>query len=135
MESNIVSQNIFNFVLKLRQDYPSTTNCLDVKKSIEKIISEKAYYSVKDNSDEIIAGLDIRLKELNDYFAQQNCAMVIGNTQLGDTTQIAEKYNNLAKQRIENDSKKQVKNRIIIASVVLIVSLGIIIFVSKKVVK
>lgn len=115
----------------IRKLFPYSDDCLQMEKTINKLINEKSFYSIKMNSAEIQV-LDKRLKELNDFFAKKNCDLVLGNKKLEQVSNIAEKYGEIDKIRIESENKKQVKTRIYVGVGIILLGVGIILITNKK---
>ena len=75
--------------------------------------------------------LDLRLAELNDYFSKKNCQIVLGNKKLDQVSEIATKYQEVDKVRIEAENKPEVKKRIYIGIGIMLAGLGIILITNK----
>jgi len=118
-------------IADIRKFFPYTDNCLLLEKTINKVINEKSYYALKMDSGEM-AVLDQRLKELNDYFAKINCEMVIGNKKLEQVSEIANKYQEIDKIRIESESIKERNKRIYIGIGIILAGVGIILITNRK---
>ena len=116
---------------QIRKLYPYSDNCFQMEKTIGKLMNEKSYYSLRMNSGEMLV-LDKRLKELNDYFSKINCQIVIGNKKLEQVSDIAEKYGEIDKIRIEAENKEAVKKRIYIGIGIMLAGVGIILITNKK---
>lgn len=116
---------------EIRRLFPYTDDCLLLEKTINKIINEKSYYSLKMNSGEL-AVLDKRLGELNDYFAKINCEMVLGNKKLEQVSQIAKTFGEIDKARIEAETKAERNKRIYIGIAIILAGVGIILITNKK---
>ena len=115
----------------IRLAFPYSDDCVQLQKTIDKVINEKSYYALSLNSKEISV-LDTRLKELNDFFAKKNCQIVIGDKKLEQVNQIATKYQEIDKIRIEAESKSEVKKRIYIGIGILLVATSIILISNKE---
>jgi hypothetical protein len=116
---------------EIRKLYPYSDNCLELQKTIDKIINEKSYYALKMNSAEINV-LSQRLAELNAYFDKITCEMLIGNIKLEQVSQIADKYGEIDKIRIEAENKKEVNKRIYIGFGIVLAGLGIVLITNRK---
>jgi hypothetical protein len=115
----------------IRKFFPYTDNCLLLEKTINKVINEKSYYALKMDSGEM-AVLDQRLKELNDYFAKINCEMILGNKKIEQVSEIANKYQEIDKIRIESESIKERNKRIYIGIGIILAGVGIILITNRK---
>jgi hypothetical protein len=118
-------------IVDIRKFFPYTDNCLLLEKTINKVINEKSYYALKMNSGEM-AVLDKRLKELNDYFAKINCEVVLGNKKIEQVSEIANKYQEIDKIRIESESIKERNKRIYIGIGIILFGVGIILITNRK---
>ena len=118
-------------ILEIRKLYPYIDDCVELQKSIEKLIVEKSYYSIKMNSGEILV-LDKRLSELNNYFNNINCNSFIGDNKLEQVSEIASKYQEIDKIRIQTENKEQVNKRILIGISIIFAGVGIILITKKK---
>ena len=116
---------------RIRKLFPYSDNCFDMQKTIDKLINEKSYYALKMNSGELLV-LDKRLGELNSYFNKITCDIVIGNKKLEQVSDIAEKYGEIDKIRIEAQNKKEVNKRIYIGIAIILAGAGIILITNKK---
>jgi len=115
----------------IRKLYPYSDNCVELQKTIDKLINEKSYYALKMNGAELNV-LSQRLSELNSYFDLITCDMVIGNVKLGQVSQIADKYGEIDKIRIDAENKKEVNKRIYIGFGIVLAGLGIVLITNKK---
>jgi hypothetical protein len=118
-------------IADIRKFFPYTDNCLLLEKTINKVINEKSYYALKMDSGEM-AVLDQRLKELNDYFAKINCEVVLGNKKIEQVSEIANKYQEIDKIRIESESIKERNKRIYIGIGIILAGVGIILITNRK---
>ena len=118
-------------IADIRKFFPYTDNCLLLEKTINKVINEKSYYALKMDSGEM-AVLDQRLKELNDYFAKINCEVVLGNKKIEQVSEIANKYQEIDKIRIESESIKERNKRIYIGIGIILAGVGIILIANRK---
>ena len=116
---------------QIRKLYPYSDNCFEMEKTIGKVINEKSYYSFTLNTREISI-LDIRLKELNDFFAKKNCQMVIGDKKIQQTLDISKKYGEIDKTRIEAEINAQRKKRIYVGFGIVLLGVAIILITNKK---
>lgn len=116
---------------QIRKTYPYSDDCFQMEKTIGRLMNEKSYYSLRMDSGEMLV-LDKRLKELNDYFSKVNCQIVIGNKKLEQVSDIAEKYGEIDKIRIEAENKEAVKKRIYIGIGIMLAGVGIILITNKK---
>ena len=115
----------------IRKLFPYSDDCVEVQKTIDKVINEKSFYALRLDSNELSV-LDARLSELNNFFAKKNCQIVIGDKKLEQVNQIANKYKDVDKIRIEAESKSEVKKRIYIGIGILLVATSIILISNKK---
>lgn len=115
----------------IRKLFPYSDNCLELQKTIDKIINEKSYYASALNSREMSV-LDARLLELNNFFASKNCQIVIGDKKLEQIKKIAQNYQEIDKIRIEAESKSEVKKRIYIGIGILLVATSIILISNRE---
>jgi hypothetical protein len=118
-------------IADIRKFFPYTDNCLLLEKTINKVINEKSYYALKMDSGEM-AVLDKRLKELNDYFAKINCEVVLGNKKIEQVSEIANKYQEIDKIRIESESIKERNKRVYIGIGIVLAGAGIILITNRK---
>jgi hypothetical protein len=118
-------------IADIRKFFPYTDNCLLLEKTINKVINEKSYYALKMDSGEM-AVLDQRLKELNDYFAKINCEVILGNKKIEQVSEIANKYQEIDKIRIESESIKERNKRIYIGIGIILAGVGIILITNRK---
>jgi hypothetical protein len=102
-----------------------------LEKTINKVINEKSYYALKMDSGEM-AVLDQRLKELNDYFAKINCEVILGNKKIEQVSEIANKYQEIDKIRIESESIKERNKRVYIGIGIVLAGAGIILITNRK---
>ncbi len=110
---------------EIRKLFPYSDDCVELQKTIDKIINEKSFYALQLDSREISV-LDARLVELNNFFTTKNCQIITGNKKLEQVNQIATKYQEVDKIRIEAESKSEVKKRIYIGIGILLVATSII---------
>ena len=115
----------------IRKLFPYSDNCLEMQKTIDKIMNEKSFYALRLDSKEMSV-LDARLVELNNFFAKKNCQIVVGDKKLEQVNEIANKYKEIDKIRIEAESKSEVKKRIYIGIGILLVATSIILISNKK---
>ena len=66
------------------------------------------------------------------YWMKKNCQIVIGDKKLEQVNQIATKYQEIDKIRIEAESKSEVKKRIYIGIGILLVATSIILISNKE---
>ena len=118
-------------IADIRKFFPYTDNCLLLEKTINKVINEKSYYALKMDSGEM-AVLDQRLKELNDYFAKINCEVILGNKKIEQVSEIANKYQEIDKIRIESESIKERNKRVYIGIGIVLAGAGIILITNRK---
>lgn len=116
---------------EVRKLFPYSDDCTELQKTIDKLINEKSFYALNMKSSEIKV-LDSRLKELNDYFSKINCEIVLGNKKLEQVSNIASKYGQVDKSRIEAENKKAVKNRIYVGVGIVLAGVIIILITNKK---
>lgn len=116
---------------EIRKLFPYSDNCFDMQKTIDKLINEKSYYAVRLNTGELNV-LDKRLAELNSHFNKITCDVVIGNKKLEQVSNIAEKYGEIDKIRIEAENKKEVNKRIYIGIGIMLAGVGIILITNRK---
>lgn len=116
---------------ELRKLFPYSDDCVELQKTIDKLINEKSYYALNMKSSEIKV-LDSRLKELNDFYSKINCEMVLGNKKLEQVSDIASRYGQVDKSRIEAENKKAVKNRIYVGVGIVLAGVIIILITNKK---
>lgn len=114
----------------IRLAFPYSDDCFQLEKTIEKIMNEKSFYALKLNRTEM-QRLDLRLAELNDYFAKKNCQIVLGNKKLEQVSEVATKYQEVDKIRIEAENKPEVKKRIYIGVGIILAGLSIILITNK----
>lgn len=115
----------------IRKLFPYTDDCIQLEKTIGKLINEKSFYAIKLNSKEIRV-LDKRLKELNDFYSKKNCDMVIGDKKIQQTLDISKKFGEIDKIRIETESVAQRNKRIYIGIGIILVGVGIVVITNKK---
>jgi hypothetical protein len=118
-------------IAEIRTAFPYSNDCVELQKTIDKIINEKSFYALKLKTSEI-KNLDIRLNELNSFFTKINCEMVLGNKKLEQVSVISEKYQDVDKIRIESENKKAVNNRIYIGVGIVLLGVSIIFITNKK---
>lgn len=116
---------------QIRVAFPISDDCVELQKTIDKIMNEKSFYGLKLNRTEM-QRLDLRLAELNDYFTKKKCEVVLGNKKLENVSEIATKYQQVDKVRIEAENKPQIKKRIYFGIGIMLVGLGIILITNKK---
>jgi hypothetical protein len=117
-------------IQQIRVAFPISNDCFELQKTIDKIINEKSFYAIKLNRTEM-QRLDLRLAELNDYFSKKNCQILLGNKKLEQVSEIATKYQEVDKVRIEAENKPEVKKRIYIGIGIMLAGLGIILITNK----
>ncbi len=115
----------------IRKLFPYNDDCVELQKTIDKLINEKSYYALRLNSGEISV-LDKRLSELNYFFNRITCEMVIGNKKLEQVSEIANKYQEIDKIRIESESIKERNKRIYIGIGIILAGVGIILITNRK---
>jgi hypothetical protein len=115
----------------IRKLFPYSDDCVEMQKTIDKIINEKSFYALQLDSKEMSV-LDSRLVELNSFFAKKNCQIVVGDKKLEQVNEIANKYKDVDKIRIEAESKSEVKKRIYIGVGIVLVATSIILISNKK---
>jgi hypothetical protein len=115
----------------IRLAFPFSDDCLQLQKTIDKIMNEKSFYALKLNRTQM-GLLDKRIKELNDFYAKKNCQIVLGNKKLEIVSDVATKYQEVDKARIEAESKPQVTKRIYVGIGILLAGLSIILITNKK---
>jgi hypothetical protein len=115
----------------IRKLFPYSDDCVEMQKTIDKIINEKSFYALRLDSNELSV-LDARLSEINNFFAKKNCQIVVGDKKLEQVNEIANKYKEIDKIRIEAESKSEVKKRIYIGIGILLVATSIILISNKK---
>lgn len=115
----------------IRKLFPYSDDCVEMQKTIDKIINEKSFYALRLDSKEMSV-LDARLSEINNFFAKKNCQIVVGDKKLEQVNEIANKYKDVDKIRIEAESKSEVKKRIYIGIGILLVATSIILISNKK---
>jgi hypothetical protein len=115
----------------IRKLFPYSDDCVEMQKTIDKIINEKSFYALRLDSNELSV-LDARLSEINNFFAKKNCQIVVGDKKLEQVNEIANKYKDVDKIRIEAESKSEVKKRIYIGIGILLVATSIILISNKK---
>jgi hypothetical protein len=118
-------------IAEIRTAFPYSNDCVELQKTIDKIINEKSFYALKLKTSEI-KNLDVRLNELNSFFTKINCEMVLGNKKLEQVSVISEKYQYVDKIRIESENKKAVNNRIYIGVGIVLLGVSIIFITNKK---
>jgi hypothetical protein len=118
-------------IAEIRTAFPYSNDCVELQKTIDKIINEKSFYALKLKTSEI-KNLDVRLNELNSFFTKINCEMVLGNKKLEQVSVISEKYQDVDKIRIESENKKAVNNRIYIGVGIVLLGVSIIFITNKK---
>jgi hypothetical protein len=111
--------------------FPFSDDCVELQKTIDKIMNEKSFYALKLNRTQM-GLLDKRIKELNDFYAKKNCQIVLGNKKLEIVSDVATKYQEVDKTRIEAESKPQVTKRIYVGIGILLAGLSIILITNKK---
>jgi hypothetical protein len=116
---------------QIRKLFPYSDDCFELEKTIGKVINEKSYYSFTLNTREISI-LDIRLKELNDFFAKKNCQIIIGDKKIQQTLGISKKYGEIDKIRIEAEINAQRKKRIYVGFGIVLLGVAIILITNKK---
>jgi hypothetical protein len=116
---------------EIRKLFPYSDDCVEMQKTIDKIINEKSFYALRLDSNEMSV-LDARLSEINNFFAKKNCQIVVGDKKLEQVNEIANKYKDVDKIRIEAESKSEVKKRIYIGIGILLVATSIILISNKK---
>ena len=116
---------------EIRKLFPYSDDCVEMQKTIDKIINEKSFYALRLDSKEMSV-LDARLSEINNFFAKKNCQIVVGDKKLEQVNEIANKYKDVDKIRIEAESKSEVKKRIYIGIGILLVATSIILISNKK---
>lgn len=115
----------------LRKAFPYSEDCLEMQKTIDKVINEKSYYALKLNRSEILV-LDKRLTELNDFFTKKNCEMVLGNQKIQKVSEIAQKYGQVDKLRIESENIEQRNKRIYVGIGIIFLGVSIILITNKE---
>lgn len=115
----------------IRKLFPYSDDCVQLQKTIDKIINEKSFYALKLNSKEIVV-LDKRLAELNGFYTKINCELVLGNKKLEQVSEISTKYQEVDKIRIEAENKPQVQKRIYIGVGIVLLGVSIILITNKK---
>ncbi len=118
-------------IADIRKLFPYNDDCVELQKTIDKLINEKSYYALRLNSGEISV-LDKRLSELNSFFNKITCEMVIGNKKLEQVSEIANKYQEIDKIRIESESIKERNKRIYIGIGIILAGVGIILITNRK---
>jgi hypothetical protein len=116
---------------QIRKIFPYSDDCFELEKTIGKIINEKSFYALKINSGEISV-LDIRLKELNNFFSKKNCDMILGNKKLQDVSNISSKYGEIDRLRIETESITQRNKRIYVGVGIVLLGVAIILITNRK---
>ena len=118
-------------IADIRKLFPYNDDCVELQKTIDKLINEKSYYALRLNFGEISV-LDKRLSELNSFFNKITCEMVIGNKKLEQVSEIANKYQEIDKIRIESESIKERNKRIYIGIGIILAGVGIILITNRK---
>jgi uncharacterized coiled-coil DUF342 family protein len=118
-------------IADIRKLFPYNDDCVELQKTIDKLINEKSYYALRLNSGEISV-LDNRLSELNSFFNKITCEMVIGNKKLEQVSEIANKYQEIDKIRIESESIKERNKRVYIGIGIVLAGAGIILITNRK---
>lgn len=118
--------------MSLATDYPSTNDCMELQKQVEKLLVQKDYYARNFDDAPLLA-------EITPFLADKKAKMVVLQC---DKKNIASKgamidyyiskYSAVDKDRIEPDSIAQAKKRIIIGGGILILALGILLIATKK---
>jgi uncharacterized coiled-coil DUF342 family protein len=118
-------------IADIRKLFPYNDDCVELQKTIDKLINEKSYYALRMDSGEISV-LDNRLSELNSFFNKVTCEMVIGNKKLEQVSEIANKYQEIDKIRIESESIKERNKRVYIGIGIVLAGAGIILITNRK---
>jgi uncharacterized coiled-coil DUF342 family protein len=118
-------------IADIRKLFPYNDDCVELQKTIDKLINEKSYYALRMDSGEISV-LDKRLSELNSFFNKVTCEMVIGNKKLEQVSEIANKYQEIDKIRIESESIKERNKRVYIGIGIVLAGAGIILITNRK---
>jgi uncharacterized coiled-coil DUF342 family protein len=118
-------------IADIRKLFPYNDDCVELQKTIDKLINEKSYYALRMDSGEILV-LDKRLSELNSFFNKVTCEMVIGNKKIEQVSEIANKYQEIDKIRIESESIKERNKRIYIGIGIILAGVGIILITNRK---
>ena len=118
-------------IADIRKLFPYNDDCVELQKTIDKLINEKSYYALRMDSGEISV-LDNRLSELNSFFNKITCEMVIGNKKLEQVSEIANKYQEIDKIRIESESIKERNKRVYIGIGIVLAGAGIILITNRK---
>lgn len=118
-------------VEQIREAFPYSNDCIEIQKTIDKVVNERSFEALKSsNSDASL--LSKRLAELERFFEKSNCSLVLGNLKTQQVADVASKYNEIDRVRIEEETDKQVRKRVLIGVSVFLAGLGIVLIINRK---
>jgi hypothetical protein len=111
--------------------FPSTTDCSTLRKHIESLLINEAYWRTELKKADADASASLRkLKE--EKFNLFTCELILGSKSTGQIIDIGSSYDASAKAKIETDTKEAITKRLIVGASIIILALGILLAFKKK---
>jgi len=116
--------------VELAKEFPFTTDCLKMNDQIDRLIINESFWRNQFNEKEANATHNFLLGKRS-WFGRYKCTPVVEKEALKSVDEVLNKLAPQDKARIEAESKKQTKVRLIFGGVVLSVVLAVLLLRKK----
>ena len=118
--------------VELAKEFPFTTDCLKMNDQIERLLNNESFWRNQFNEREANATRNFLLGKRS-WFEKYKCQPIVEREALKSVDDVFNKIQPQDKARIEAESKKQAKIRLVFGGVVLLVALLVVLKKKNKI--